>query len=48
MPEEKKGRMARTYQKPKEKAGLPERGSRTSTHKERTKAQPTKAKKMGY
>lgn len=49
MPEEKKGRMARTYQKPKEKASMPERGQRTATNKARTKAQPKTVKgKMGY
>ena len=48
MPEEKKGRMARTYSAPKGKE-MPKRGERTSTHKERTKAQPKSVKgKMGY
>lgn len=47
MPEEKKGRMARTYSSPKGKS-LPGRGERTSTHKERTKSQPKTTKgKMG-
>ena len=47
MPEEKKGRMARTYSTPKTEK--PKRGERTSTHKERTKSQPKHAKgKMGY
>jgi hypothetical protein len=35
MPEEKKGRMAKTYSKPKEKAALPTRGQRTATNKAR-------------
>ncbi len=48
MPEEKKGRMSRVYSTPKTE--LPKRGSRTSTHKERTKEQPKQApkKRMGH
>ena len=48
MPEAKKGRMADTYSKPKSGKSMPKRGERTSTHKERTKEQPKKARKMGY
>ncbi len=48
MPEAKKGRMADTYSKPKTEKGKPQRGERTSTHKERTKSQPKTKGKMGY
>ncbi len=42
--------MSRVYSAPKTGSKMPERGSRTSTHKERTKEQPKHApkKRMGY
>lgn len=48
MPEQKKGRMARTYDKPKEKAAMPTRGQRTATNKSRSGGvKAPKPKRMG-
>ena len=48
MSEQKKGRMARTYDKPKDKPALPKRGERTATNKARSGGvKAPKPKRMG-